>query len=153
MSRLWAQSAAGASGRASNLATSLIFFFRSATLRTVSNSYLVNLALSDILLSTLACPITLGNTMAKICSYVVLRKGDLISFFVFITLSTLLYLQPLKFHWVELRRDQIVATSTLAVRGSNHSTRSHPVFIFYFLATPLLMSPNLFSGFEPRELP
>jgi hypothetical protein len=67
-----AQSAAVASGRASTF-----YFFRSATLRTVSNSYLVNLALSDILLSTLACPITLGNSMAKICSYVVLRKGDL----------------------------------------------------------------------------
>jgi hypothetical protein len=63
MSRLSAQSAAVASGRVSNLATPLIFF-RSATLRTVSNSYLVNLALSDILLSTLACPITLGNSMA-----------------------------------------------------------------------------------------
>ncbi len=77
MSRLWAQSGAVASGRASNLATSFVFFCRSATLRTVSNSYLVNLALSDILLSTLACPITLGNSMAKICSYVVLWKGDL----------------------------------------------------------------------------
>jgi hypothetical protein len=43
-----------------------MFACRSATLRTVSNSYLVNLALSDILLSTLACPITLGNSMANI---------------------------------------------------------------------------------------
>jgi hypothetical protein len=97
MSRLWAQSAAVASGRASNLASPFIFF-RSATLRTVSNSYLVNLALSDILLSTLACPITLGNSMAKIYSYVVL---------VFISLSTLLHLLPLRFYCVGLCLDRI----------------------------------------------
>ncbi len=57
-------------------------------------------------------------------------KEKMLSFELFTTFSTLLHLPPLRFNRVGGCWDRTVATLALAVRRSNHSTRSHPKNLF-----------------------